>query len=95
MQQSQFVLTEYWNDVGHREDDGYAVLADLARLRANDGVLVRGIANYGEREDARVTFFAQGRAENCDDEGYYYTDTYQGIAANTDVSIWRSPPASC
>lgn len=64
------------------------MIAKLRDLRTNEGVsvLVRGIVSYGDREEARVTFFAQGRAENCADADYFHTNAYNGIV-DTDVSI--------
>ena len=64
------------------------MITELSNLCIHEGVLVRGIMNYGDREEARVTFFAQGRAENCADVDYYYTDTYQGVTTNTEVGTW-------
>lgn len=66
------------------------MLAELSNFRIHIGVLVRGLANYGDREEGRVTFFAQGPAKNCADPEYYYTDTFKGIMTDTEVGTWCS-----
>lgn len=69
------VLIDYWNHVKYRNDDDRAVLTELEALRQK-GQLVLGIANYGRRQEGRVTFFAQGPAKDPD---YYYRDEYGNL----------------
>ncbi|KIY49085.1 hypothetical protein FISHEDRAFT_58501 [Fistulina hepatica ATCC 64428] len=84
---SPFVQIEYWNHILHRDDDDRAVLSALSELRLKRGLLVRGLASYGQRKEGRVTLFAQGPAKDCKDPNYYFTDAYQGLNKDTKLPI--------
>ncbi|KIY43687.1 hypothetical protein FISHEDRAFT_78529 [Fistulina hepatica ATCC 64428] len=84
---SPFVQIEYWNHVLHRNDDDRAVLSKLSELRRKDGFSVRGLASYGQRNEGRVTLFAQGPAKDCKEPDYYFTDAYQGLNEGTKLPI--------
>lgn len=70
------MLIDYLNHVTHRDDDDRAVLSDLSVLRKH-AYLVCGIASYGQRQEGRVTLFAQGPAQESQATDYYYQDKYE------------------
>ncbi|KIY46153.1 hypothetical protein FISHEDRAFT_75996 [Fistulina hepatica ATCC 64428] len=84
---SPFVQIEYWNHVLHRSDDDHAILSELSELRCKHGLLVRGLVSYGQRNEERVTLFAQGPAKDCKEPDYYFTDAYQGLNEDTKLPI--------
>ena len=72
-----------WNQAIHRFDIDRIVVNIIVRL-FDMGLIINGLPCYTIREEARGTFYAQGPAEKCLDQDYYYTD---GLQLDVSMSI--------
>ncbi|KAJ3552583.1 hypothetical protein NM688_g4078 [Phlebia brevispora] len=79
-----FVLVNYWSHENDRHGDDGAFMSDLSVL-SKHGFSVRGLATYRDRYEARVTFFAQGPAEESGAYNYYYEDKREPFREGTEV----------
>ena len=81
------MLVDYWQPAAHRDDDDRKVIEELAKIIKDENETkkknsVQGVVDYGRRQEARVTFFAQGPAEDSTKPDYYYKDRYEEPVRN-------------
>ena len=84
MTSKRIVDITVWNQAEHRFDIDRTII-NIIILLFDMGLIINGLPCYTIREEARGTFYAQGPAEKCLDQGYYYTD---GLRLNVSTSIF-------